>query len=260
MRAPLHHPASTRRALLRSAVLAAAGGALQARAAGWMPYPDWQVVRIEPRFTHSAPQSAPAAAADATIRINPIITDFETARPLGDAVRRGSAPPLGTTPPRAYVATGERVGVDPWLLYGVALQESQLKFGARVLPYPWTLCVEGRGLRFGDYSATLRALKRYVGCAVTNVDCGTMQVNWRWHSTRLGSLERALDPYPNLAAGAQILHGHYDERRSWPKAVALYHTGSDASAEQRDRGARYARQTLGRLARLGVRVRGVSSG
>ena len=52
---------------------------------------------------------------------------------------------------------------------------------------------------------TLAALKGYVGRGVTNVDCGAMQVNWRWHADRLGSIERALDPYPNLSVGAQIL-------------------------------------------------------
>ena len=87
-----------------------------------------------------------------------------------------------------------------------------------------------------------------------------MQVNWRWHGDKLGSAEQALKPYSNLATGARILRGHFEERSDWRAAVALYHTGTDASAAARQRGARYASQTLGRLARMGVDVAGLLKG
>lgn len=188
-------------------------------------------------------------------RIDPVITDFaadEATTAVLTGRRSSLASPLALQPPRAYARIGQQFGVNPWLLYGVALQESQLKFGERTLPYPWTLCVRGRGLRFGGYETTLQALRGYVGRQVTNVDCGAMQVNWHWHGDKLGSFERALDPYPNLAVGARILRGHYDARGSWRKAIALYHTGSDTTAETRERGNRYATQTLARLERMGA--------
>lgn len=251
--------------LPRRGVLAGVAGAaltLAARAqasVAWMPYRADEVMTIAPVLTSQAP--APAVAqgtpeAGGTRRIDPIMTDFEPATAAGRNAARGigKLPPLGAAPPRAYVRVGRHFGVDPWLLFGVALQESQLKFGDRALPYPWTLCVAGRGLRFADYPSTLAALKRSVGRSTSNVDCGAMQVNWHWHSDKLVTFERALDPYPNLIVGAQILRGHFDARRDWRRAVALYHTGSDATAKQRARGARYAAQTLARLARMGVRL------
>ena len=247
-----------RRRLLQACGMATvaglATGQAQARLSDWLPYRPDQVMRIDP-------VSMPAAAR--TLRIEPILTDFEARAQTRAAVRAAPAralPPLREKPPRAYVRTGERHGVEPWLLYGVALQESQLKFGSRTLPYPWTLCVRGRGLRYGNYQETLAALKRFVGERVTNVDCGAMQVNWHWHHDKLGSFERALDPYPNLDVGARILRGHYDTHRDWRRAVALYHTGTDSNATTRQRGARYASQTLNRLARMGVRLAGLTDG
>ena len=156
-------------------------------------------------------------------------------------------------PPKAYDRIGEQLDIDPWLIYGVALQESMLKFGARTLPYPWTLCVAGAGKRFGSYEATLQALRNYVQTqGIRNVDCGAMQVNWGWHSDKLVSFERALDPYPNLAVGAQILRAHFERQGSWSRAVALYHTGSDKDAATVARGKRYSNGVFARLGGMGL--------
>jgi len=205
----------------------------------WLPYEPDQVRRIDPIVRDFEMPGA-------VLRIDPVLTAQPVARSRPGAT--------GQQPPRAYVRTEQRHGIAPWLLFGVALQEFMLKFGERSLPYPWTLCVRGKGMRFGDYAQTLAALKGFVQARVTNVDCGAMQVNWHWHSDKLVSVERALDPYPNLAVGARILRAHYEDRRDWRRAIALYHTGSDTSAETRARGERYASQALARLARQGVDV------
>ena len=156
-------------------------------------------------------------------------------------------------PPKAYDWIGKRFDIDPWLIYGVALQESMLKFGSHTLPYPWTLCVAGVGKRFGSYEATLQALRNYVQTqGIRNVDCGAMQVNWGWHSDKLVSFERALDPYPNLAVGAQILRTHFERKGSWSRAVALYHTGSDRDADTVARGKRYSNGVFARLGSMGL--------
>lgn len=214
---------------------------------------------IVPALAHARSEDASPwlpYASHEVMRINPVLRDFELpARRIEPRLtRRAARAGNPGQPPRAYVRMGRRHGVAPWLLFGVALQESMLKFGERALPYPWTLCVRGRGQRYGSYAQTLQALRSCVQGGVSNVDCGAMQVNWHWHGDKLGSFERALDPYPNLAVGARILRGHYEARGDWRQAVALYHTGSDASGSTRARGQRYAGQALARLARLGVDV------
>ncbi|GKT25038.1 transglycosylase SLT domain-containing protein [Acidovorax sp. SUPP3334] len=203
----------------------------------WLPYRPEDVTRIEP--TGAQISRTPTAAMR---RIEPVVQDML------------SASMVQSHPPKAYAVTAGRMGVPPWLLFGVALQESKLKFGERTLPYPWTLCVRGQGLRYADYPETLAALKGFIARRVTNIDIGAMQVNWHWHGDKLQQPERALDPYPNLAVGAQILRGHFEAGGNWRRAIALYHTGSDNTHETLARGARYADQVLQRLGRMGVSV------
>lgn len=216
--------------------------------------------------------------ADAPVRIGPVGASGPLDTPVQSDVAPGyikrlpqaSVPPSTPTtrprdrlaatavlgsylPPKAYDRIGQQLDIDPWLIYGVALQESMLKFGSRTLPYPWTLCVAGAGKRYGSYEATLRALRNFVQSdGIRNVDCGAMQVNWGWHSDKLVSFERALDPYPNLAVGAQILRGHFERQGSWSRAVALYHTGSDKDTATVARGKRYSSGVFARLGGMGI--------
>jgi len=144
--------------------------------------------------------------------------------------------------PPGYRAVAERMGVPPLILYGVALQESKMKFGEHALPYPWTLCVRGDAKRYDSYREVVAALKHYVTSGITNVDCGAMQVNWRWHKERLRTFRQALDPYPNLFVGAQILVDQYRVTGDWFKAVGRYHNQVDLARAQR-----YATQVFSRI-------------
>lgn len=165
----------------------------------------------------------------------------------GFAERAGAAGRPAPLPP-GYQAMGRRAGVPPLVLYGVALQESKLLFGPHALPYPWTLCVAGEPRRFANHAAAVADLRRCVTGGVRNVDCGSMQVNWAWHADKLGSFERALDPYPNLAVGAFILRSLY--AGDWFAAVGQYHTGPARTPEQVLRGERYAAAVFARIATI----------
>jgi soluble lytic murein transglycosylase-like protein len=147
--------------------------------------------------------------------------------------------------PPGYAVVGQRMGVPPMVLYGVALQESKLKFGEHALPYPWTLCVRGVAQRYDSYDAAVSALTGYVGRGITNVDCGSMQVNWHWNKERLRTFRRALDPYPNLFIGAQILVEHFNTTGSWFKAVGRYHHQVD-----RVRADNYATAVFARFSKI----------
>lgn len=161
-----------------------------------------------------------------------------------EAKTRRRETPIAPLPP-GYAAVAKRMGVPPLVLYGVALQESKLKFGELALPYPWTLCVRGDAQRFDSYDAAVLALTGYVGRGITNVDCGSMQVNWHWNKARLKTFRRALDPYPNLFIGAQILAEHFNTTGSWFKAVGRYHHQVD-----RERADNYATAVFARLPKI----------
>jgi hypothetical protein len=218
----------------------------------WMPYDQFKV--IQPMLTLSpetgqvvngrgykridAPDNSPDVPATALGRDG---SGSGVSKLAGNAVR----------PPSAYVQAAQAQGFDPRILYAVALQESKLMFGQRALPYPWTLCVRGVAERHDSYEQSLEALRKHIRQGVTNVDCGVMQVNWRWHQDKLGTPERALDPHPNLAVGAQILADHFRVTRNWRTAIACYHAGSITSDNQ-DRASRYAQHVITRMARMGL--------
>lgn len=210
----------------------------------WWPYRADAAVRLDPTLTQRSADGVPSGYVK---RMPQALHGKQDHLPQASVMRSA------LLPPKAYDLTGQRWNIDPWVLYGVALQESQMKFGETTLPYPWTLCVAGAARRYGSYAATLQALRRYVNeRGIRNVDCGAMQVNWRWHSDKLQSFERALDPYPNLAVGAQILRAHFEREGSWMRAAALYHTGSDKDAATVARGQRYSSGVFRRLARMGL--------
>lgn len=158
----------------------------------------------------------------------------------------------GQRPPAAFEAAAARHGIPAWLMYGVALQESVLTIGRAVLPYPWTLNVAGRPERHRDADGARAALRRYLRTGVTNVDCGPMQLNWRWHQDRLGTVERALDPYVNLDVGANLLADLRRSHGDWRIAVQLYHAGSLNTTERRARAQRYLASVERRLQRHGI--------
>ena len=131
--------------------------------------------------------------------------------------------------PKGYAAVARRFGVPPMILYGVALQESAMLFGRWSLPWPWTLNVERAPKRYASYSESVAAMRGYIAAGIRNLDAGLMQVNWRFHSDKLVDPARALDPYPNIAVGAHILRGHFDETQDWRHAVGRYHSPGNPS-------------------------------
>lgn len=155
--------------------------------------------------------------------------------------RRGSPAPL----PLGYVIMGQRCGIPPMVLYGVALQESAKLFGRYALPWPWTLNVRGAPKRYPTYASAVAAMRGFIAEGIRNVDAGLMQVNWGYHREKLIEPARALDPYPNIAVGAQILRSHFSATRNWYTAVGRYHSPGNA-----ERAANYSALVYRRIAQI----------
>lgn len=155
----------------------------------------------------------------------------------------GRRVPFAPVPP-GYSFMARRFGVPSDLLYAVALQESQRKFGQTALPYPWTLNIEGTPRRFDSYDSSVAELERCLRAGVLSVDCGLLQINWKYHHRLLGTVRQAMAPYLNIAAGARLLRSHYDTTASWYKAVARYHNADPTI------GGNYAKSVFKILSRL----------
>lgn len=129
--------------------------------------------------------------------------------------------------PRAYQVVAAEYGVPAKVLYAIALAESRASLGPGVRqPWPWTLNVEGEGLRYGSRRAAFAALNRLVRDGRTRVDVGLMQVHWRYHAAKLGSTWLGLDPYRNLRVGAAILVECHRRLGDWTRASGCYHSST----------------------------------
>jgi hypothetical protein len=104
-----------------------------------------------------------------------------------------------------WEAVAARHGLDPLLLYALALHETQ-RPGAdgTAAPWPWTLrSAEGR--KFYDSRAAADSALRALASKGRNVDIGLLRVRLNRHGHRVGDTACLLDPAVNLTVAADAL-------------------------------------------------------
>lgn len=144
-----------------------------------------------------------------------------------NAIAEGRWPRPAPIPP-GYQHVAKIKRVPAAVLYAVALQESQMRFGKNALPYPWTLNIQGVPKRFDSYRAAVAALVECLRMGILLVDIGLLQICWLYHHIKLRNPARALDPYPNMEVGAELLQNHFKKTGNWFRAVANYHNADPA--------------------------------
>lgn len=154
--------------------------------------------------------------------------------------------------PPAYRKAAQAHAVPPTMLYALSLTESaaRLSYGRR--PWPWTLDIDGRGVRYVSRSAACMALHQALH-QTTIIDVGLGQLNVHWQRALFGAGGRfakpcaALDPYANLDAAAALLaRCHVVHPASWVQAAGCYHRPAGGPPA-----ARYRRAFKAQLARIG---------
>lgn len=127
--------------------------------------------------------------------------------------------------------TGLDRGIDPYLLYVVALTESARAFNDIVAPWPWALNRKGETIYLDDHEAAAAHVRSLLAIGQQSIDIGLMQVNLRWHGHRVQRAEDLLDPVTNLHVGADILA---ESIASAPGDLILgvgrYHSWNDRTA------------------------------
>lgn len=118
------------------------------------------------------------------------------------------------------------IGAPHNLMYSVAVIESgQYNRQTRqVEPTPWTLNTGGKAFYFSTKYEAVAKVRELQDRGVRNIDVGCMQVNLHHHGHHFNSIEDAFDPYTNVRYAATFLKNLMDESRSWPTAVANYHS------------------------------------
>lgn len=158
--------------------------------------------------------------------------------------------PVDEAIPPAYRASAAAHGVPAELLYAIACVESYTALGQwRARPWPWTLNVEGRAQRYATRVEVHDALVRYLRAGRRSIDVGLLQINWRYHSARLGDTWLALDPLRNLDLGATILREQFDGAGDWWLAAGRYHAPGNPV-----RAARYRAAVIEHVRRIQAEV------
>ncbi len=99
-----------------------------------------------------------------------------------------------------------RHGIDPYILYAVALTESRKNEGQnQIIPSPWAINNAGNAFIPSSQREAEALLNQLMDQGKRNIDVGMMQVNLRWHGHRVAKPEQLLIPSTNLEIGASVL-------------------------------------------------------
>ncbi|NBS17109.1 MAG: lytic transglycosylase domain-containing protein [Gammaproteobacteria bacterium] len=125
-------------------------------------------------------------------------------------------------------------GVDPYLLYAVALTESSREIEGLQSPWPWALHQGGRTYYPRSSREALAIIRQHRQEDHDLIDVGLMQVNLRWHGHRVKDLADLIDPKTNLNLGASILREAMDSSpNNLPLGIGRYHAWRDQKAAER---------------------------
>lgn len=149
-------------------------------------------------------------------------------------------------PPPAYQLAAQRAGVPSIVLYAVALQESGIERGGRIVPWPWSLNIAGASHRFATRADACTRLRQAMRTTPhTRIDAGLGQINLGYQKQRYEQPCDLLDPYRNLAIAAQILREQHTPGKDWLLAIGRYHRPAGGEPA-----ARYRRSVSRHLARV----------
>jgi Transglycosylase SLT domain len=138
-------------------------------------------------------------------------------------------------------------GIPPQLLQAIGLVESgrPAPGGIGVLPWPWTIDVDGRGAFFADKAQAIAAVRAARAAGAHSIDVGCLQVSLLHHPHVFATLSDAFDPVANARFAAGFLRRLYGTTHDWAAAAAAYHSQTPALAVP------YRAQVLAAWARLG---------
>jgi hypothetical protein len=176
--------------------------------------------------------------ANATVKADTLVSVEGLGDPVGNVIDGFQGQSLRDT---AWWGVAEQRGLDPYILYAVALVESAKVTKRVAKPWPWALNRQGRPFIPASVAEAKAILGGSLAKGVRSIDVGLMQVNVRWQGHRVRQPEDLLDPATNLRVGADILA---ESIGSAPGNLVLgigrYHAGFQDEA----RAYRYGRRVL----------------
>lgn len=110
------------------------------------------------------------------------------------------------------------------ILLGIARAESGRMVESKLIAWPWTLNLQGKGVWFENRTVALNTARDALSKGIMSVDIGCFQINYRWHSNAFDTLEDMFDPNINALYAAHFLSELFDEFGDWSAAISAYHS------------------------------------
>ncbi len=133
---------------------------------------------------------------------------------------------------RAINSAERTYRIPSQLLAAISLAESGRYSLARraTFAWPWTVR-SGKFSRFlPTRAAAIDTVRRLQAKGIRNIDVGCMQVNLSYHPDAFADLRAAFDPAHNVYYAARFLTRLQRSKRSWSRAVGLYHSAQPAKS------------------------------
>ena len=138
----------------------------------------------------------------------------------------------------AVTGAARKLAVPRLVLHTIALVESGRPIGNRVVPWPWSINVNGVGRVFASKEQAIAAVRELHAAGTRSIDVGCMQINLAAHPQAFDSLETAFDPVSNAYYAARFLQSLSQQTGQLGKAITAYHSQTPEYA------AEYARRIL----------------
>lgn len=128
----------------------------------------------------------------------------------------------------------QKHGVDPLLLYAVAIRESGRNIGKdQVAPWPYALHFNRSRVAFYAHSRQEAEELLKLALPITeNVDVGLAQVNWMSHKDKVKRPQDLLDPKKNLEVASRILAEALSSTKDQELGVGRYNSWNEKKARK----------------------------
>ena len=132
-----------------------------------------------------------------------------------------TALPAAASPCRQEItAAAQRHGVPLAVALTVAKVESAHD--------PLAMNIAGWPARAHSPADAAIAIRKLRAAGIHSIDVGCMQINLKHHPKAFARIEDAFDPRANTDYGVRFLKELYQEKQSWGKAIAAYHSSDPA--------------------------------
>ena len=131
----------------------------------------------------------------------------------------------------ARTASAE-TGVPLSVLWAITRTETGRSGNDGLVPWPWTVNMEGIGRWFESESAAREYVVEHIRLGVRSVDIGCFQINYKWHGAAFQSIDHMFDPSENARYAAHFILKLYKETGDWSVAAGTYHSRSPMNAKR----------------------------